>query len=52
VVVEQLVDQFHNLWLRPNLLRGGLGVQRRERLGLATLEPDMDFCNSFRRDLD
>ena len=52
VVVEQLVDEFQDLRLRLDLLRGGLGIQRRERLGLASFEADMDLGDSFSRELD
>jgi hypothetical protein len=52
VVIEQFVEQFHDLFLRLYLLRRCPGVQRRERLGLAAFETDVDFCNSFRRNLN
>ena len=49
VAVEELVDEFDDLLRGCYLLRGGLGVRHRERLGLATLEADMDPGRSFRR---
>jgi len=49
VAVEELVDEFDDLLRGRYLLRGGLGVRRRERLSLATLEADMDLGRSFRR---
>ena len=47
MVVEQLVDEFHDLGRRPDLLRGGLGIQRRKRLGLASFKADMDLGDAF-----
>lgn len=52
VVVEEFVDEFDDLRRRLHLLRGGLGVQRRERFGLAALEADVDPGGSFRRQFD
>ena len=52
VIVEQLVDEFDDLRLGLHLLRGGFGILRRQRLGLAALEADMDLGRSFGRKFD
>src|ERR1700686_2004198 len=52
VIVKELVDEFDDLRLGLDLLRGGLWIQRRERLGLAALEADMDLGRSFRWEFD
>ncbi|MEN6426742.1 MAG: hypothetical protein ABFE13_15390 [Phycisphaerales bacterium] len=52
VVVEEFVDQLDDLRLRLHLLRGGLGVHRRKRFGLAALEADMNLGDSFCRQFD
>src|SRR5712691_6915841 len=46
VIVEELVDTLNDLRRRLDLLRGGLGVQRRQRLGLATLKAHVDLGGS------
>jgi hypothetical protein len=50
VIVEERVDEFDDRCL--DLLRGGLGIKRRQGLGLAAREADMDLCRSFGRKLD
>ena len=47
VIVEELVDEFDHHLLGLDLLRGGLGILRRQDLGLASLEADMDLCRSL-----
>ncbi len=51
MVVEELVDECHNLPRRLHLLSGGLRVARGERLGPVALEADADlddpFCRKF-----
>ena len=47
-----MVDEFHDLGRRLDLLRGGLGIQRRERLGLASFETDMDLGDALSRELE
>ena len=52
MVFEQLVDEFHDLGFRPDLLGGGLGIQRRERLGLAPFKANVDLGDAFSRELE
>ena len=52
MIIEELVDEFDDHWLGLDLLRGGLGIQGRQGLGLAAREADMDLCRSFGRQFD
>src|SRR5206468_11153432 len=49
---EELIYEFHDPRLCLHLLRGGLGILRRERLSLATLEADVDLGGPLSRELD
>ncbi len=49
VIVEELVDEFDHLWLGLHLLCGGFWVQCGQRLGLASLEADLEGGLSGRR---
>ena len=49
VIVEKLVDKMDYRRRCFDLLRGRLGVQRRQSFCLATLEPRMDLGDPFYR---
>lgn len=42
MTIEKLVDELQDLWLGLDLLCRGLGVLRRERFGLASLEANVN----------
>ena len=52
VVIEELVDELDDHGGCPYLLRGGLGIQRCQRFGLAALEAHVDTGDAFRRQFD
>ena len=52
VVVEELVDELDDSWRRLHLLRRRLGIAGCKRFGLAALEADVDFGDTFRRQFD
>ena len=52
MVVEEFVHELDDHRGRLHLLSGWLGIRRRQSFCLASLEANMDFRDSFRRQLD
>ena len=52
VVIEEPVDELHDLRRRFHFLRGGLRIPCRERLDLPAFEADVDLGDPFFLELD